>query len=152
MAAGAITTVKAITDAIGIKIKNPFKGSNPNKGNSSLVDAIDNYEGISSTRAKSMESQIVNLINSGASETKIAGVLASAGGYSTQEVLNSYKWDYMRNQIQKIRSQSANYSTAVTPSVFQQPKGLTDPSNPFLYVALAAAGLAGFFIYKNVAK
>lgn len=102
----AVTKGAAIVD--GAKnVFNSIFGGKPDKNYSSnsLIDAIANYEKISSSAASSIVDQMVQLKVQGASRNQIAQVLASKGGYSVNDVVNSRKWPIVEGWLNQAASQ-----------------------------------------------
>lgn len=85
---------------------NPFKRSEPNAGSSSFVDAIDNYEKISTSKARSILPKFTNKIAAGATDFQLAEFIASAAGEPGKgsAYKSSWKWEILQNWIDQSRS------------------------------------------------
>lgn len=127
-------------------------GDNPNKGSKNLVDAIDNYEKISTRKAKNMRDGVVQMIASGASYNKIAEFINEKAGnpYSVNDIMNSYKWDIIKPMIDAIRKEAAK-------AIKEQKKNKTPAPNTAnktkagggnITIFLVAAAILGIIFYK----
>lgn len=85
---------------------NPFKKSEPNAGSSSFVDALDNYEKISTSKARSILPEFTSLIAQGANDSQLAEFIAKAGGEPGNGAgyRGSWKWQIVQEWIDKTRS------------------------------------------------
>lgn len=98
---------KGITSGIG----GLFGGGNePNAGNESFVDALDNYEKISTSRARLLQNEIAQAVRAGANDRRVGQLIASAGGYSVNDVMGSWKWKIITRFVDDIRAQEQNRS------------------------------------------
>lgn len=165
-AAATLSVLAAGAQKLGIggKIKGLFGGgSNPNKGNSSLVDALDNYEAMSTTKAEMIAPTVRQMVERGASDREVALYISGEAGERSRvdSWMSSYKWRYVKSQVQQIRTAS-QYSRTSTGITTPKTRQVTDKSfsetagdlfrldNPFLYVFIGTLGLGGFFAYKNL--
>lgn len=132
------------------------RGSEPNAGSSNFVDALDNYEKIPTSKARSIESEFTNLIASGASDDRLAEYLARAGGEpgKGQAYKNSFKWKFVQSWIDQTRSMVNNPRTTYggngqsVPSAPATGGNLTT-QNPMVWLFGLALLIAGFFAFNQ---
>lgn len=112
MAVGAVTGLVATgANALGIDLGSTGKrilsflggGKEPNAGESSFIDAIDNYERISTSNARALLPEFTSRIAQGQPDYQLAQYLASQGGYTVNDVISSWKWKIVKRWIDKTR-------------------------------------------------
>lgn len=148
IAGGATLANKAGINLSGVKnfVGGFFGGgSEPNAGTEDFLDALDNYEGISTNRARTLQTEIENLIRSGASDRRIGQAVTSAGGYSNvNDVMSSWKWRIVQGFIDQARMNLKSSSGPVSLPGSQSMAGTNSGfSNPLLW---GAVGLLSIFL------
>lgn len=130
---------------------NPFKRKEPNAGSKSLIDALDNYEKISTSLAASLEGEITKMLANGASDADIA-VFLDERSYKKggTHMMESWKWDILKKWLDDTRSllQSQNYSSGTAENDGNPVKGSFSlrSINP-LY--LIGAAVIGWFAFRG---
>lgn len=77
--------------------------SNPNKGSANLVDALDNYEAMSTSMAQRIAPEVIKRRVNGQSAYQIAQYIATQAGERerTASWMSSYKWDILWPMIEQ---------------------------------------------------
>lgn len=156
--AGATIAKKTgITGAIGGLFG---KKSDPNRGTADLVDTLDNYDSISTSKARQVAEQVKGWIASGMSDNEIYSRLKTIRGVSQSRTLsNDPKYRLVQQKIDALRYQFQQAETASQPAnnyTNNQPAGNAirpaglNLQNPASYMLPIALLIAGFFAYQNL--
>lgn len=129
--------------------KNIFGKKERNKGNASLVDALDNYEKVSSGLAREMEPIIIEMILTGASERQIADYIATQiGDKDGKGIYTSWKWDIVSDYINEI----SRLNPAQPPTPVKNPanKNVTQSFGIPTQTIIIAVGSISVFIFALI--
>lgn len=132
-----------------------FGGSkSPNYGTSDFVDALDNYEAVSTKRAFEMQGEIEQLLRRGGSDRQVGQIIANEYGESNPSgVMSSRKWPIVKNFLdqarQNIRSAGSSGASAAMMQTGQAGSGSAGLGLFRSPVIWGAIGLIGFLLLRN---